>query len=174
MDSMKKVAFHATACESQHRRDIFAGQTFQTPQDKDLALARREPTKELPDTLLLFAAQEVLFRGRVVAGKFGFLKFDVLVSPPPPPRRSASVATGVDRDPREPRRPRQNLTLALALFHQLEEHFLCDLLGFMTVNQKQPAQLENPCVMRAAEFFAARGYVWQELGRFRGFHDSLV
>src|SRR5216684_7111002 len=114
----------------------------------------------MPDTLLLFAAEDVLFGGQTVAGKLSLLEFRVLVSPPLPPRGPAAIVTGVDRDSGEPRPPRQNLTLALTLFHQLEKHFLRNLLGFMAVNQEQPAQLENPCVMRAVEFFAARGRVW--------------
>jgi len=114
----------------------------------------------MPDALLLFAAEEVLFGGKTVAGKLSLLEFHVLVSPPLPPRGPAAIVTGVDRDSGEPCLPRQNPTLALTLFHQLEEHFLCDLFGLMTVSQEQPTQLKNPSIMRAAEFFAAGGHVW--------------
>lgn len=70
---------------------------------------------------------------------------------------SPSVTTGVDSDSGKPCLPRQNLTVALALFHELEKHFLGNLFGFMSVDQEQAAQLENPCVMRATEFFATGG-----------------
>jgi len=156
-DSMEKVAFHTPACEAQYLRDLFAGQTFQTPQDEDLSLTRGEHTKEAPDTLLPFTAEDLLFRSQTITGKLSLLKFRVLLSPPLPPRGSASITTGIDRDPSEPCLPRQNLTVALTLFHQLEKHFLGNLFGFMSVDQEQAAQLENPRVMRAAEFFATGG-----------------
>lgn len=156
-DSMEKVAFHAPACEAQHLRDLFAGQTFQTPQDEDLSLTRGEHTKKAPDPLLLFTAEDLFFGGQAVTGKFSFLKFRVLLSPPPPPSGPPPVTTGVDSDSGKPCLPRQNLTVALALFHELEKHFLDNLFGFMSVDQEQAAQLENPRVMRAAEFFATGG-----------------
>jgi hypothetical protein len=159
-DGVKKVAFHAPAGESQHLCGLFAGQPLQTSQDEDLPLARGERTKEAPDTFLLFVTEDLLFRGRAVAGKLSFAKFRVLLSPPLPPCRSASIATGIDRDPSKPGLPRQNLTLGLTLFHELEKHFLCNLFSFLSINQKQAAQLKNPRVMRTAEFFAAKACTW--------------
>jgi len=105
-DSMEKVAFYAPAGEAQHLGDLCAGQTFEPPQDEDLSLTRGERTKEAPDTLLLFTAENLLFRGQAITGKLSLLKFRVFLSPPLPPGRASSIATGVDSNSCKPRLPR--------------------------------------------------------------------
>src|SRR5262249_12671927 len=121
-----------------------------------LALASRQAAERAPDVQAELSIRARLLRRRVAAGVLRLVQLVARLPEHAPPARAPAVATGVDRDPGEPRSPGDASIVPPELPEEAQEDLLRDLLGVCGVREEEPTQALDASAVLAIDGAVAR------------------
>src|SRR5215469_6359775 len=150
-DSAKQVGLYGGGGQTKAFCYVVGRPSFYVPQYEHVALPVIQRVQRLPDSRLPFLAPGVfLARKREPGSKL------IEVARPSaalPPRRALPVAAGVDRHPHQPRLPHLWCLVGADSLEGSQENFLGDVFSLIWITEQQPAQVEDPGLMRAVNPF---------------------